>query len=124
SSATLPTQCRSSRSPMASRHPPGSRLARGDLVLWPRWLSCHRRGLLGALGGALAPVGRQRMGRLTHSLWRIPRAMSVGVGGSWKGGTEGLGRAVVVRLEICFLCYPFADVWAVLGWRVLFGGWG
>jgi len=50
--------------------------------------------------------------------------MSVGVGGSWKGGTEGLGRAVVVRLEICFLCCPFADVWAAFGWRVLFGGWG
>src|SRR5205807_5164309 len=103
-SATLPTRCRSSRSLIAPRHPPRSRLARGDLVLWPRWLSCRRRRLLGALRGALAHVGRQRMGRLTCSLQRIPRAMSVGVGASWRGGTEGLGRAVVVRLGICFLC--------------------
>src|SRR5437588_10425736 len=109
---------------LAPRHPPGSRPARGDLVRWPRWLSCRRRGLLGALGGVRAPVGRQRMGWLTRSPRRIPRAMSVGVGGSWKGGTEGLGRAVVVRLEICFFCCPLAVVWAAPGWRVLFGGWG
>src|SRR5207302_1892009 len=109
---------------MTPRHPPGSRLARGDLVLWPRWSSCHRRGLLGALGGVLVAFGRQRMGRLMRSLRRIPRAMSVGVGGSGRGGTEGLGRAVVVRLEICFLCCPFAGIWAASGWRVLFGGWG
>src|SRR5437588_4319954 len=109
---------------MAPRHPPGSRPARGDLVRWPRWLSCRRRGLLGALGGVLAPVGHQRMGRLMRSLRRIPRAMSVGVGWSWKGGTEGSGRAVVVRLEICFRCCPFADIGAAFGWRVLFGGWG
>ena len=50
--------------------------------------------------------------------------MSVGVGGSWRGGTEGLGRAVVVRLEICFLCCPFAGISAAFGWRVLFGGCG
>src|SRR5207237_7209204 len=98
---------------MTPRHPPGSRLARGDLVLWPRWLSCRRRGLLGALGGVLDPVGRQRMGRLTRSLWRIPRAMSVGVGLSWRGGTEGLGRAAVVRLEICFLGCCFVVVLVV-----------
>src|SRR5207237_6480383 len=114
----------SSRSLMTPRHPPGSRLARGDLVLWQRWLSCRRRRLLGALGGLLDPVGYQRMGRLTRSPRRIPRAMSVGVGGCWIGGTEGLGRAMVVRLEICFLCCPFADVWAAFGWSVLFGGWG
>src|SRR5207302_4719669 len=53
-----------------------------------------------------------------------PCAMSVGDGGCWIGGTEGSGRAVVVRLEICFLCCPFADIWTALGWRVLFGGLG
>ena len=50
--------------------------------------------------------------------------MSVGDGGSWRGGTEGSGRAVVVRLGIGFLCCPFADIWAAFGWRALFGGWG
>src|SRR5437588_13113307 len=106
---------------MPPRHPPRSRLARGDLVLWPRWLSYRQRRLLGALGGVLAPVGRQRMGRLMRSLRRISCAMSVGVGGCWIGSTEGSGRAVVVRPSICFLCCPFADIWAAFGWRVLFG---
>src|SRR5205807_10158381 len=123
SATTIPTPSHLSPALRGNRCLRRSAHARYRLWCWPRRLSLRWRPYLGATGGVLALVGRQRMGRLMRSLRRIPRAMSMGVGGSWKGGTEGLGRAVVVRLEICFLCCPFACIWAALGWRVLCGGW-